>query len=134
MAENNTTSSVNYEFTRYSTIPLIIICILGAVSNVLLLVAFIKDPLKCFRNSGTYLVMNLSVSDCLYCLTVPFLFTKITVNDSRSIIHFLAFYFGGVSFLSITSISIDRFSMVAYPIKHRTLMKSKTIILWIAAI
>ncbi len=39
--------------------------------NVLLLVAFLKDPLKCFRNSGTHLVMNLAVSDCLTCLFAP---------------------------------------------------------------
>ena len=134
MAENSTTSSISYEFTRYSTIPLIIICILGAASNALLLLAFIKNPLKCFRNSGTYLVMNLSVSDCLCCVTVLFIFTKITANDLRLILRFITYYFGGVSFLSITSISIDRFLMVAYPIKHRTLMSGKTIIPWIAAI
>ena len=34
----------------YSNLPFIIIPILGVASNVLLLVAFIKDPLKCFRN------------------------------------------------------------------------------------
>ena len=71
MAENNTTANVSYEFT-FNIIPLMIVVIMGAASNVLLLVAFIKDPLKCFRNSGTYLVMNLSVSDCLACLFLPF--------------------------------------------------------------
>ena len=36
--------------------------------------------------------------------------------------------------ISITSISIDRFLIVTYPIKHRILMKSKRMILWIVAI
>ena len=130
MADNNTTTG-----SKYNIIALTVMPVLGAVSNALLLVAFIKDPLKCFRNSATYLVMNLSVCDSLYCLTVPLHFTKITVKtNSHSTVDFLVHYFAGVSFLSIISISIDRFLMVAYPIKHRILMKGKLIILWIAAI
>ena len=117
----------------YFSVPGIIICFLGATSNVLLLVAFIKDPLKCFRNSGTYLVMNLAVSDCLTCLltTVSHFIDGIS---SPIILRFFIFWMGGVSFVSITSISIDRFLIVASPIKHRLLMKSKVVILWIAAI
>ncbi len=60
MAENS------HEFA-YSNLPLITISVLGVALNILLLVAFFKDPLKCFRNSGAYLVMNLVVSDCLTC-------------------------------------------------------------------
>ena len=131
MAEINTLSMGN-EFS-YFNIPGIIICILGVVSNVLLLVAFIKDPLKCFRNSGTYLVMNLSVSDCLTCLLS--LVSNITGRASSHLIwRFFILWMGGVSFISITSISIDRFLMVAFPVKHRILMKGKIMMLWIAAI
>ncbi len=65
MAENS------YEFA-YSDLPLITISVLGVALNVLLLVAFLKDPLKCFRNSGTYHVMNLAVFHCLTCLFAPF--------------------------------------------------------------
>ena len=134
MAENNTTINVSHEFA-YNIIPLTIMSVLGAASNICLLVAFIKDPLKCFRNSGTYLVMNLSVADCLFCLITPFQFTQIAGKiHSNWIITFLVFWFAGVSFVSITSISIDRFLMVAYPMKHRILMKCKVMILWIAAI
>ena len=52
MAETNTTASMDNEFSSYNLL-LVIISIVGLVSNVLLLVAFIKAPLKCFRNSGT---------------------------------------------------------------------------------
>jgi hypothetical protein len=38
------------------------------------------------------------------------------------------------SLASITSISIDRFLMVAYPIKHRILMRGKVVVLWLTAI
>ena len=71
MAENNT-ASVGDELSYFFSVPSIVVCILGVVSNALLLVAFIKDHLKCFRNSGTYLVMNLSVSDCLSIMPAVF--------------------------------------------------------------
>ena len=132
MTEGNTASSVGNEFT-YFNVPSIIICSLGVISNVLLLVAFIKDPLKCFRNSGTYLVMNLSVSDCLMCLIslAGSITPRLGLNTA---FQFFLYWVVSVSFVTITSISIDRFLMVAYPIKHRILMKGKVVILWITAI
>ena len=136
MAENNSiaaTLELSIEFTAHLNVPGIIICTLGVVSNVLLIVAFIKDPLKCFRNSGTYLVMNLSVSDCLMCLiSLSFNITpRVTLCP---IFYFFVYWIGSASFVSITSISIDRFFMVVCPIKHRILMKDKFMILWIAGI
>ena len=129
MAEDNSTASVCVKST-YVYLPVIIISIIGAVSNILLLIAFIKDPLKCFRNSGTYLVMNLSVSDCLSCIFYSFNFC----SKTNLIVYFLKRWWPGVSLISITSISIDRFLIVAYPIKHRVLIKGKVIVLWLAAI
>ena len=129
---NTTTSCVANEFTNFIS-PVIIICILGAVSNVLLQVAFVKDPLKCFRNSGTYLVMNITVSDCLICLLSSFANISSRIH-SNTAFTFLASWITSVSFVSITSISIDRFLMVASPIKHRILMKGKVKIFWISAI
>ena len=132
MAENNT-ASVGDELPYFISVPSIVISILGVVSNGLLLVAFIKDPLKCFRNSGTYLVMNLSVSDCLTCLLCLVL-NIIRRIFSHSIFGFFLNLMVCVSFVSIASISIDRFWMVSSPIRHRILMKGKFIVLWIAAI
>ncbi len=127
MAENN------YQFA-YSDLPVFTISVLGVALNVLLLVAFLKDPLKCFRNSGTYLVMNLAVSDCLTCLFAPFFLVTDVIPGWHWIFEFLLMWFGTASFVSIASISIDRFLLVAYPIKHHIKMKRKVIILWLAAI
>ena len=124
MAENS------HEFA-YSKLPVITISVLGVALNVLLLVAFHKDPLRCFRNSGTYLVMNLAVSDCLTCLFAPFF---LVIPGWHWIFQFLVMWFAPASFVSIASISIDRFLLVAYPIKHHIKMKGKVIILWLAAI
>ena len=129
MAEDNTPSRIDVKFV-YVYLPVIIISIFGAVSNVLLLVAFIKDPLKCFRNSGTYLVINLSVSDCLVCFLHLFSFWA----EACLVVHFLERWWPAVSLISITCISIDRFLIVAYPIKHRALIKGKVVVLWLAAI
>ena len=132
MAGINTTDGVGYEFT-YFRLPWIIISVLGVVSNVLLLAVFIKDPLKCFRNSGTYLVMNLAVSDCLTCLFFPFLKVAKMTPYPR-IFQFLTSFFASVSFLSVLSVSIDRFLIVAYPMKYRVLINGKAMVLWIEAI
>ena len=77
----NSNTSTDNEFWLFY-FPAVVICIVRVVSNVLLLVAFVKDPLKCFRNSGTYLVMNLSVSDCLTSLIG--LLSNITVTGRIS--------------------------------------------------
>ncbi len=104
----------SYEFV-HSKLPLIPISVLGVALNVLLLVAFLKDPPKCFRNSGTYLVMNLAVSDCLMCLFAPSFLVWDVIPGWHRIFEFLVWRFGTVSLLSIASISIDRFLLVAYP-------------------
>ena len=120
------------EFSNESVYrSLLIIPVLGTISNLLLLVVFIKDPLKFFRNSGTSLVMNLSVSDCLTCL---FYLYFVVHPKPFMIFRFFLPLLASASFVSIMSISIDRFLMVAYPMKYRTMMKGKIILLWLAAI
>ncbi len=135
MARNNITVGVSYPYP-YSDIPLMTICILGVVSNGLLLLAFFKDPLKCFRNSATHFVTNLSISDCLTCFSALFFYitTNFMTGENRKIILYLIVSYESVLFVSLTSISIDRFLMVAYPIKHRILTKGKVIVLCLAVI
>ena len=133
MADNITTSVNVYKLT-YANIPAITINFLGTLSNVLLLVAFLRDPLKCFRNSATYLVANLAISDCATCsisLSLHFILTKF---GREFTLEFCYHWFVTVSCVSIASISIDRFLMIAYPIKHRILMEGSVMILWMAVI
>ena len=133
MAETNTTASMDNGFSYYN-LPPIIISIVGLVSNLLLLVAFIKDPLKCFRNSGTYLVINLSTSDCMMCIFSLAVYITPRTNHLHPFFSFFLFWMGLASFVSITSISIDRFVMVTYAIKYRISMNRKVMILWISTI
>ena len=132
MTKNNT-ESIDYQIT-YFAIPGLTICLAGAILNSLLLITFIKDPLKCFRNSATYLVMNLAISDCASCLLAfaqPFILLKFA---QQAILGLFIFWLGTLSCVSIVSISIDRFLMVTYPIKHRIWMKGRFMSLWVGAI
>jgi hypothetical protein len=131
MAESNGSSccfQLKYEF-----VPSLIICLLGVISNLLLLNAFSKDPLKCFGNSGSYLVINLTVSDVFTCVVAPF-YLSVKVESWRIVLKSFVFYFFTVSTGTIVSISIDRYLMVAYPLKHRTLLKGKVIAVWVAVL
>ena len=136
-AGNISNSGIKFELTDGNS-PVIIISMLGIISNMLLLVAFVKDPLKCFRNSATYLVINLSVCDCLSCLLGPLFHLDVRENNSltswRLIYTFCVFWFAMASLASITSISVDRFLMITYPLKHRILVRGKAMIVWLAII
>ncbi len=128
MTDNNPPNG--FQMGNISILPNAV-CIFGVISHVLLLIAFIKDPLKCFKNSGTYLVANLAVSDLLTCLIGPFSYCIPTETY-----WFLQPVFVTItaSILTIASISLDRFLMVVYPMKHRVFMNGKVIIVWSACI
>lgn len=133
MANNNITIAgieLKYTHSQY-----VVIAFLGLTSNVLLLIAFIKDPLKCFRNSGTYLLMSLSVSDIFTCIFIPFFHRAVVFAgyDSENFGLF-SLSFGAASLTSIASISIDRFLMVVFPMKHRYWLKGKVMIAWLSGI
>ena len=133
MAPQNNITTISFAFD-YTHIPYFLISFVGVTSNALLLVAFMKDPLKCFRNKGTYHVINLSVSDLLTSLyAIPFHSDAVIIRG-LDWAKLLSYTFGIASFISIASISIDRFLLVAYPLKHRQLLTGKVMILWLSGI
>ena len=121
---------LHYEYT-----PSVIICLTGLVFNSLLLNVFIKDPLNCFKNSGSYLIINLAVSDFLTCLTAPFyFFISIDALSMQSVLRIVGYYFISLSCLTIVSLSVDRYLLIVHPLKHRILLNEKRIVVWIAAL
>ena len=104
------------------------ICIFGVISNVLLITAYIKDPLKCFGNSGTYLMKNLAVSDLLTCFIASF--SSIVPKKWFWLLQLIWIPSTTVSVLTIASISFERFFIVVYPMKHRVLTKGKMMTGW----
>ncbi len=110
-------------------LPVILISSIGIVANLMLLFAFIKDPLKCFRNSATYLVGNLAFSDFLYNVAN---IAPINQTSEHQVIKLLKYFSFYLSMLTIASIALDRYLMIAYPFKHRIFMSGNKMAVWIA--
>ena len=111
--------------------PIYFTLCVGVVSHLLLLICLIKDPLKCFRNSVTYLIMNLALSDFTVCATGLLRMlgvTQSTVIVSVSNTALLA------SLFSIISIALDRYMLTVHPFKHRVLSTGKRVAIWIVSI
>ena len=103
-------------------LPVYITCCIGILANLMLLIAFIKDPLKCFRNSATYLVGNLAFSDLLVNLISMTRMFLESENEVVAFLHLFSFY---SSMWTIFSIALDRYLMITYPFKHRFLMSGE---------
>ena len=128
--------AVQYDYKNVFIVQ-IAISPVGFLMHVLLLIGLFIDPLKCFRNSSTYLVGNLALSDLLVCLFATFGHVIKSSADERrwsEIEDFLWLTSFAVSHATIISISIDRFFMVTYPLRHRSWMKGKTMAAWLACI
>lgn len=120
------TSTIDISQLRLEYFPHHILCLCGVFANVMLLVAIIKDPLKCFRNSSTYLIANLAVSDLIVSLSSPF---RVYLPDNViKLSQIDAFWY--TSFFMIISIAADRYIMIAYPFKHRAFIKTKEKRIW----
>ena len=133
MDEGNLTNDNPSWKLDYPSLPQFVICFLGAVSHSLLLCAFYKDPLKCFKHSGTFLVMNLAVADFIICLVTP-VYLNVKVSVIYKTIRFILATTINVSIATIISISIDRFILVARLIKHSYFIKGKVLTIWPACI
>ena len=132
---NYTATDEKYFKFNIIDVPYLLICLFGIILHVLLFAAFIKDPLKCFRNNGIYLIVNLAVSDFIACLYG--LFDIIFTPTGQTGLYLANIQ--GVSYrasvITIFSISLDRYIMVKCPLKHRVLMSSAKIMAgWIALI
>ena len=114
------------QFDYAANVPLFCVCFAGVISHLLLLNAFVKDPLKCFRNFGTYLVANLAVSDFMVCLIAPFT-TAMFMTRYHPFLEFFRFTFHLGSVITLALIAIERFVIVAYPFKHRLFMNGKVV-------
>ena len=117
-------------YTGLKYLPIYFTHSAGVVSHLLLFICLLKDPLKCFRNSATYLIANLALSDFITCSAG---LIRMTWKISTTI-----FYVWNtamlVSLLSVFSIAIDRYVLTVHPFKHRVLLNGRRIAIWILSL
>ena len=114
--------------------PLMLISILG---NALVLAAIIRTP----SVRSTYMIMlcSLAVSDFLVGFIAQPLYIAEQLTKDRLAYHIsvtMGFSLGGVSFLTITAITVDRFLALHYHMRYATLVtesrvKYTLIIIWL---
>ena len=114
-------------------LPIYFTLFAGISSHLLLLICLAKDPLKCFRNSATYLITNLAFSDFISCV-----FGSIEILDFSEEMRNVSSHIGRTamfaSLLSIFSTAIDRYILTVNPFKHRALLNGRRIAIWIVSI
>ena len=99
-------------------IPRYLVIFIGLFANIFLVFGLFKDPLKCFRNSSSHLIMNLAISDILTNL-LWFLvqYWKPCINGfSLFSVVYLPPY---ISCCSITTMAFDRYMSCVHPCKYR---------------
>ena len=123
-------------FYYTSIISGLFIPLCGVILQLLLLYAFARDPLKCFKNLGMALVINLAIADFPACCTklLYYFFQMFDFTGAKFLYEVFGRIVGQVSFFTILSISIDRFLLVVFPIRHRCWIKKKVLTAWLSLI
>ena len=104
----------------------LVILTFGAVLNLLLIIAIIKDPLKTFKTPSSSFILNIAFVDILVCVSW---IIKIILNltspgyrvnkDTRDILFRIWMASIGISPLLYMCLSVERFCSVSYPLWHR---------------
>ena len=117
--------------------------IIAGISNVLLLFAIYKDPLKCFLNPTTYFIVNLGIVDFINALLH---LEEMLVSQTKykstfclpgvwELIHTVAGRFIYViTYPSVTVLALERYISIAYPLWHQVNVTSRVCKTWIALV
>ena len=129
-------------FAFGSSIYMIVISFITIVANALLLVVFLVDPLKTFKNPTTYFLIGLAISDLLTALI------QLLINSSCFIMLYLGAPRNGlvlcknvlldvgliqgaitmtVSFLITLMFTVTQFVVVSSPLKYARMVTSRKI-------
>ena len=108
----------------YHTLPRYVMILTGILSNMFLLVGMAMDPLKCFRNSPSYLIMNLAVTDMLTCCTMLLVFIFKSCRKRHEMYEFFKLppY---IAYTSILTMACDRYMSCVHPFKYRVLITGR---------
>ena len=119
------TACLSNPLPTYHFISRLISGFVGISGNILLLVGLIYDPLRCFKNSSSRLILNLCISDIIACLgLILVLFWRATCINGVNV--YIFFHLPAhVSFSSIATMAFDRFMSSVYPLKYKIVITRK---------
>ena len=111
----------NYKLVAFG-IQLVILAF-GAVFNLLLMIAIIKDPLKTFKSPSSHFILNIAFVDVLvynlWVIKISFRHTSPCDKETRDSLFRVWIASITISPLLYLGLSIERFCSVAYPLWHR---------------
>lgn len=117
---------------------------IGAFLNILLIIAFVVDPLKLLRKGAWITIINLAFADLIACVSNFFdvgLIKELGMADSTTFIVVRFFLIFGVSasFILLTLLTVEAYVVTKYPIRGRLMLTEiKTamfcLIVWLLAV
>ena len=140
LAMNNTAQPSN-PLAIPSDIAVLVIGIIGIITNGILLLVLYLDPFKCFRRPSMYFVISLSFSDlstgiasCLYAMKNHFTseyFLKVVTSSIWASVE--------NSFIIILLMAIERFIVIRYPMKAKSIITGRRmfmaiVVTWLVSI
>ena len=108
---------------------------IGAFLNILLIIAFLADPLKVLRRGVWITILNLAFADLISCVANFLdvgLISEFDVTDSMTfrIVRFFLTFGVSASFMLLATLTVETYVVTKYPIKGRVLLtRKKTVIL-----
>ncbi len=138
------TSYIIPQWLLSSTVGQSITSVIGVIVNILLLYAHIKDPCKILKCSSSPFIINVAILDLLasFACLVESVLIHFFINFSEYWPrHTSSKIFGAVltflhinMFSSFLSLSIVRFSSVAFPLWHRVKITARVCRFWLGAL
>lgn len=121
-----------------------VLSIVTTTSNILLLIAIWKDPLKCFKSAAKYFIVGLSIADLVTGLTTePFFATYYFIQFFQNTLQpsplvKLLYDIGGIisgvalkySFLVVLALSWTQLIAISFPHKYRRFVTTRNIIVF----
>ena len=108
---------------------------IGAFLNILLIIAFLADPLKVLRRGVWITILNLAFADLISCVANFLdvgLISEFDVTDSMTfrIVRFFLTFGVSASFMLLATLTVETYVVTKYPIKGRVVLtRNKTVIL-----
>ena len=127
----------------WNLIAYLSILITAIITNVHLLFAIYKDPLKCFCNPATYFIVNLAIADLLNSMVhleevllsqttyaSVYCFSGVGGKMHAAISYFIYF----LVFPAVAVLALERYVSIAYPLWHKVKVTSRLCYIWIAVV